>query len=818
MKRLLLIDGHSVLYRSFYAFIHRPLRNADGLNTSAVFGFARLLRRLLADWQPHYAAVVLDAPGETFRHRQFAEYKVNRLAVPDELRQQIPFVKEIVTAWGLTYLEQPGVEADDVLASAARQAVAAGIPSVVVVSSDKDLLQLVNDRVAVHDPWKGVTYGPAEVKERLGVAPTQVPDLLALMGDASDNIPGVPGIGSKRAVEIIRQYGSLAQALATEERVRAHADAAKLGLKLATVNDQVELAVRLDDLRLRPPDRGRLAASYRLLGFSELLRDLQVQPETRVTEVKERLLEPNVVVMELNQDGGISVLDSSGAIQCLNLAEVAAAEWLHQENIQKVGFDLKPQLKHLWQSGLDVRGPLFDVKVAAWLVDSNRGQYQLRQFSPDNQPPQATEGRLQLLAQAWCELRNRIVVSQLEDVCNKIEMPLIPVLARMERRGIRVDTELLVKIEQDLETEAKALQQSIYEQVGVEFNLNSPKQLGEVLFGRLGLPKGRKTSSGFSTDADVLERLRHRHPVVGLLLRYRELVKLTRTYTRPLCNAVDPATGRVHATFEQTGTATGRLAAARPNLQNVPVRTPAGARLRRAFVAEPGNLLISADYSQIELRVLAHLSSDEALIGAFSRNEDIHISTAAAVLNIPTGTVPQEQRRLAKAINYGLVYGMGERLLAAEAGVSLEEARAFLTAHLARFAGVVEWRERLLAEAARTGVVRTLSGRMRPVPGITDRNRNVAEMTKRAAVSTAVQGSAADIVKLAMLRIEAKLSGAGVRPGMILQIHDELLFEVPAEQAEWVAEVARTEMESAWSLTVPLQVAVQIGSNWGEIH
>lgn len=830
MKRLLLVDGHSVIYRSFYAFIRQPLRNSEGFNTSAVYGFAQMLGKLWRGGAPDFCAVAFDTPGETFRHRQFGDYKVHRPPPPEELPPQIPIVEELVAAWGVRSFAIPGVEADDVLATLAVAGAAAGL-EVTVVTTDKDLLQLVGGNVTVLDPWKELRYGPDQVRERLGVAPSQVPDLLALMGDSSDNIPGVPGIGPKRAKAILDRLGTLERAIVEDERVRAHVDAARMSLELATVKTDVELAVGLPELAPVAQDTDKLAELYRRMNFRSMLAGLEDMPGpelepdpnddgqmagSRIQSAEPAQVTKDVVLAFDREDGLWYLADGQEARHLPVTEREAIAAVLGREGVTRVGFEMKPQFKALADSGLALEPPWFDIEIGAWMADPNRGRYPLQSLG--GVEPSTFAERLSAIARLWAGLETQVAALGLGQAAREIEMPLIPVLARMERRGIRVDPAQLDALEREFTTEVESVAARVRELAGVEFNLDSPKQLGEVLFVKLGLPKGRKTQTGFSTDSAVLEKLAERHPIVRELVRYRELTKLCRTYVGPLKRARNPETGRIYATFDQTGTATGRLSSLDPNLQNIPTRTPEGQRLRQAFTCDEGNVLISADYSQIELRVLAHLSNDEALIEAFGRGEDIHRWTAAAVLGIAPADVTSEHRRLAKVINYGLVYGMGERNLAAEAGIAVEEARAFLDAYLARFTGVARWRDRVVEQAKAEGVVRMISGRIRPVPGVVERNRAVAEASKRAAVNAPVQGSAADIVKVAMLRVDERLDKAGLGPGMILQVHDELLFEVRAADAGQTLALVKEEMEGAWRLCVPLVVDARVGRSWAEVH
>lgn len=821
MARVVLIDGHSVVYRSFFAFIRNPLRNSKGKNTSAVFGFAKTLHKVMADLKPDSCAVVFDAPGKTFRHEKFESYKLQRPPVPDELREQLPTVKELVRAWGLVTLEVPGVEADDVIGTIAHRATAEG-NRVVIVTSDKDMLQLVGQRITVYDPWKGLEYGSEQVIEKLGVRPAQVVDLLALAGDASDNVPGVPGVGLKRAQEILRRHGSLSAALERDDRVRKSADIARLSRELVEIRTDIELAADLDRMRPTTPDLERLAELFEDMEFRSLLAEIR-PPSMLAVEVAGLA---DMSVLEHARVLGFAIGVDGEAWVC---ADGKRAFRLEQRDLRrlaglsatKTAHGIKEQLKFLHMRGADLGFPLFDTGIAAWLIEPNRKWHGIEKVATKflqqgvSQPGAPAVATLAFRLHAAFE--PQLQAMGLSRVANELEMPLIPVLAAMEERGVKVDTDVLRELECELAEERVHLEQDIWQAAGIQFNLASPKQLGQVLFERLKLARGRRTKTGYSTDQRVLSELARHHPLVDLVLRWRELTKLITTYLRPLCEIADAETRRIHTTFDQTGTSTGRLSALDPNLQNIPVRTAVGRKIRRAFTTDRGRVLISADYSQIELRVLAHLSGDERLREAFARGEDVHIATAAAIFDIPPESVTEEQRRIAKMVNYGIIYGMGGHGLALRVGLSRDEAASFVEAYLARFSGVARWRDETVETARRDGFVRTVSGRIRPVPEIASSNRVVAEAAARAALNAPVQGSAADIIKRAMICIDSELRSR-TDAGIVLQIHDELLLEADEERADEVARLVKTEMEQAWPLDVGLTAAVSIGRNWDEVH
>jgi DNA polymerase-1 len=825
VKRLLLVDGHSVAYRSHFAFIRDPLRNSKGQNTSAAYGFANMLRKLFRDLGPTHCAVVFDAPGRTFRHEQYEDYKAQRPPTPDELAQQLPLIKELVAAWGIVSFEVAGVEADDVIGTLARQMAGPGC-EVVIATSDKDMLQLVDGTTVTYDPWKRTRFGPEEVRQKLGVGPEQVVDYMALTGDSVDNVPGVPGIGPKRARAVLERHGSLDAALEQVENVRRNRDLALLSRELVRIRTDVELATDFEQLEVHGPDKERLRAILERLEFHGMLKDMCGAEARQVVEGEfdpAGLAAARAIALAHDEEHGWWVSGGDGrAMPVPDPVQEHLGSLLEDSRVVKVAGSLKRLLPGLRASGGHVRPPLFDVGVAAWLVNPNRRSYALadvaaqvlgrstEQLSPAQETVLATELR-QVLDPQLDELGVRAVFEELE-------MPLLPILADMEARGVRIDVEHFGRLDRELSGEIRETEQAIWKQAGIEFNVGSPKQLAEVLFERLGLPKGKKTKTGYSTGSAVLTRLRDAHPVVPLALRHRELSKLCGTYVRPMLRSVNAGTGRIHAHFNQTGAATGRLSSSGPNLQSIPIRTDLGRRIRRGFVAAPGNVLISADYSQVELRVLAQVSEDSALREAFARGDDIHIQTAATIFDTSPADVSDEQRRMAKVVNYGLIYGMGDFGLSSRMGISLDRARAFLDDYMVNFAGVAEWRDRIVKEAEESGRVRTIAGRVRPVPGIASRNRNVAEAARRAAINAPIQGSAADIMKRAMVRLDKRLREGKITLGMVIQVHDELLLDVSADRAGEVRDIVREEMEQAWELSVPLVVDIGIGANWAEAH
>lgn len=823
MKTVVLVDGHSIAYRAHFGLIRSPLRNSKGKNTSAVFGFVNSLNKLLTRLAPEHVAVVFDAPGKTFRHDLFEDYKVQRPRMPDDLIAQLPIIKEVTTALGIRTVEIPGVEADDVLGTLARSLSAQGF-SVYVVTSDKDLLQLVDDRILVFDPFKDKVYDQKTATERFGVPPDRMRDFLALSGDTSDNIPGVPGIGDKRAQAMLLKYGTLDNALAQDPGLQPHREVALLSRDLATIKTDVVLDLNTEQLHMTEPDRPALVRLFTELEFTSLLRDLLGQSADTVEVVRDETLAGLAAARRIGvwTDAEHCYLSAEGTrVAQVPLSSPRLRAILGNPDVLKVGFDLKRALKQFAPLGVTV-SPLADVMIADWLLDPNRRNFELPEMtlrllgavSPETPDPSVAVHALQLFDKLAPQLQDKGLTALFAE----LEMPLEPVLADMELRGVAVDKAALQALSRELGEQTAQLEKGIWLQAGAEFNIASPRQLGQILFEKLGLKPGRRTKTGYSTDASVLQELALTSPVVADILKLRELTKLRSTYLEPLAAMADPAAGRVHTSFNQTGAATGRLSTSEPNLQNIPIRGELGRKVRQAFIARPGSVLVSADYSQIELRVLAELTGDENLRAAFARGEDIHARTASALFHCPPDDVSADQRRIAKMVNFGIAYGMSDFGLAGRLGMPREEARAFIEAYFALYPAVRTWSETTVEEATRTGFCKTMFGRIRPIGDLKSKNRQAYEAARRAAINTPIQGTAADVMKRAMLRAHRELAAAGIEGGMVLQIHDELLLEVTEPHADRAAHIVRTAMQTAWSVSVVLVVEVGIGPNWAAIH
>ena len=837
----LIVDGNSLMHRAFHAL---PLMDYNGQYTNALHGFLNMLLRCMKERSPRWCAVAFDEHAPTFRHTEYAEYKAGRARTPDELRPQFDSIKEILTAMGLGVLSLTGYEADDILGTLSLQCREKGVDAL-LLTGDRDALQLVDDEITLLLTRKGISEveecTPARVKELFGVTPAQITDLKGLMGDSSDNIPGVPGVGEKTAVKLLDQYQTLENVLAhgdeikgkLGERVRENADKARFSKWLATIRRDIPLTVRYDGCETHrlsggipalrkyglatianrvAQEQGEApaeteAAAVAFGDWQELTAEsaaalCQSAPEIAVFAGEEALsLCDGKTRLRAALGGQVGLFDLPGADG--DPIMDAAPVW--QRPV--ITHDGKRLLHTLADRGCALPEIAFDTMLAAYVLNPQEKSYHLSAFGDAD-----ASGVWTLRRRQAAQMRALGV----EKLYNEIELPLLNVLFDMERAGFRVDTDALRDIGARLTARENELRDGIYAACGAgEFNINSPKQLGEVLFDRLGLKAGRKTAKGFSTDAETLEGLRDAHPAIPLILEYRQVSKLHGTYIDALIRKVDDE-GRIHTFFDQTGTATGRISSAEPNLQNIPVRTEMGREIRRAFVASPGNVLIDADYSQIELRILAHFSGDAAMIDAFRQGQDIHARTAAEVAGIAIGDVTPQMRSNAKTVNFGLVYGISDFGLARNTGMTRKEAAAFIARYFAAYPGVKDFMDRMKAEGYANGEVRTLFGRVRRLPELKSTNYNMRSFGERAAMNTPVQGTAADIIKLAMVRVHDALRRDGRRARLILQVHDELIIEAPAEEAEAVARLLKECMENVIALSVPLVAEVKTGHSWYE--
>ncbi len=866
---LYLIDASGLVHRAFHAI--RGLTNSRGQPTNAIFGLASMLKKFIADTRPTHCAVVLDVGRETFRNRMYEQYKANRPETEPALASQFKYVPQLAAAMGFKVLAVPDYEADDVIATLAARAVAQGI-DVVIESGDKDLLQLVSDKVLVHDPMKDKTYDREAVREKMGVYPEHVRDLLALVGDSSDNVPGVSGIGAKGATELINKFGGFEDIIASIEqlpnRAKAslteHAADGRLSLELVRLEENVPVEVQIEDLRIVEPDRQALAELFTELEFRKLLAELG--PTTRPVTPPDAELDlfsaaaPAEVPVSQTEHVHLTVPDGKDLGAVLRgltgtNCDIAFRGWpdpmaaaLHPDG-RCVVFSLDDAVKHapdalmallsdwngagykeltktLATAGLTPPAPRFDPILASYLLDAEGGRFALPEViertvgsfidaadcSPDSLAMLVTGSKL-----ASAALREAASGDDLGFLLREVEIPLAALLARMEMKGILVDTDSLSVLSRTLGEELRTVEKRIMDAAGVAFNPASPKQLADVLFNRLGLPTGRKRASGYSTDVKVLEELSGLHPVPALVLEYRSLAKLKGTYADALFGLVDPADGRIRTSFNQTVTATGRLSSSDPNLQNIPIRTEAGRQIRHAFLAPAGRTFVSADYSQIELRVLAHFAQDRYLADAFAAGRDIHAETARKVFHV-SGDVSSEQRRIAKVVNFGLLYGMGPFRLAGDLKISQREAKQIIDEYFDAFPGIRTFMANAVETTRATGYSSTMFGRRRRISDINSANHQLRTAAERMALNMPVQGTAADIIKIAMVRLDRRLRAQGLRADIVLQVHDELVLEVDDADVEAARDALVQEMEAAATLTVPLVAQPGIGKRWDELH
>lgn len=910
MKRPLvhIIDGSGYIFRAYYAI--RSLTTPSGEATNAVYGFTTMIEKALREEQPDLLAITFDAGGQNFRHEIFSEYKANRDAPPEDLTSQIPRIHEVVDAFRIKKFVVEGVEADDVIATVVRQAIDSGY-DVCIVTGDKDLMQLVSDRVSLFEPMRGQRFGPKEVEAKMGVGPNKLGDSLALSGDSSDNIPGVRGVGPKTAAKYLEQFGDLDGVLAAAKdgkikgktgKTIAESEAdARLSRQLVTLKDDVELGIAgLEDLRYGGPDKDALLKLYVELDFKRLIPKLTetaeelaeakaAAPDVEVPHVSvdfdpsgyraittgaeldaavKALKKADKVAFAIELDGpkvvdaglsGIAFAHAKGKSSYVPIggahggghlsAEAvleALAPILRDPDTPKLCAESKLLVGWCAAQGVEVEGLSFDSTLASYLLEPDEPQHGpaaiARRYMNHDVVDRAALLRdakrkrrafdkvpLEDATKAVCERADVVFVAHgllpkmleeadVQHVLTDVELPLVPVLSKMEREGIRVDLERLAKMGERFAEEAARLEKICYEAAGQEFNLGSPKQLQKVLFEDLGLPIKKRTKTGPSTDHSVLEALADEHDLPAAILEYRQVEKLKSTYVDALPKMVSEKTGRVHTVFGQATAATGRLSSHDPNLQNIPIRTEIGRELRKVFLADEGHLLVSVDYSQIELRVLAHLSKDEVLMQAFLDEADVHTRTASVLFEIPPEEVTREQRTQAKAVNFGVLYGMGAMRLARDLKIPRRVATKFIKDYFERQPGVRKFIDDTLETAKSKGMVRTLLGRRRLIADIHSRNRGARGAAERIATNTPIQGSAADLIKLAMLRVAGVLEEEHPQARLLLQVHDELLLEVPEAEAEAVAAMVKKEMEGIYQLDVPLVAEAHVGADWDAAH
>jgi DNA polymerase-1 len=889
--RVFLIDGQSYIYRAFYAV--RELSTSKGFPTNAIFGFVNMLQRVREEYAPSHLAVVFDAPGKNFRHDLYTGYKARRLAMPEAMRPQIPRIKEVVRAYHIPTLELEGYEADDIIATLATRWEREGA-EVVIVSGDKDLMQLVSERVTMLDTMKGERIGIEQVRAKFGVEPARVIDVQGLMGDSTDDIPGIPGVGEKTAIKLIEEWHDLETLLSHTaeipgklgERISAYADLARVSKSLAALRRDVPIAVSLEDLARTEPDRQQLKALFTEFEFRRFLADLDAPWEStaeedpptiaghyetvRTPQQLEKVLRAVRKAKTFCLDTETTALDplmaelvgvslaieegkawyipvghhSEDASPQVSRKEVLAVvqTLLEDSHLSMIGQNTKYDIMVLAQYGLWPENLSGDTMLASYLLNPNKRhnltdlawehlQYRMLTYEAVTNNGKKNFAEVSVAeatrysgedADITLRLAHRLFPRVQEEgmgtLFTEVEVPLAAVLARMELAGIRVDLDLLATLSAEFGQRQRELEEEVYVLAGEKFNLASPQQLQAILFDKLGLPRGKKTKTGSSTDSSVLEALAERFPLPAKILAYRGFAKLRSTYVDALPKLIHPKTGRIHTSFNQTVTATGRLSSSNPNLQNIPVRSEEGRRIRAAFVPEPGHVLLSADYSQIELRLLAHLSEDPVLIESFQQGQDVHARTAVELFDVPVAAVSADQRRQAKTINFGIIYGMGAQRLARSLDIPFKTAQTYIAQYFARYGGIKSYMDGVLTEARSRGYVTTLQGRRRYVPDLQSKNVQLAAAAERMAVNTPIQGTAADLIKMAMVAIDRRLTKEKLHTRMLLQVHDELLFEVPEKEVEKVKKLVRELMEGVITLRVPLQVDLGTGGNWAEAH
>ncbi|MFD1927160.1 DNA polymerase I [Sporosarcina siberiensis] len=868
-KKIVLLDGNSLAYRAFFAL--PPLTNEHGIHTNSVYGFTMMLQNIIAEEKPTHLLVAWDAGKTTFRHKTFVEYKGGRQKTPSELSEQFPYLRKLLDAYNITQYELDQFEADDIIGTLSHIGDAEGT-EVVIISGDKDLTQLATENTTVYITRKGITdtekYTPEHIMDKYGIKPLQIIDMKGLMGDASDNIPGVPGVGEKTALKLLLEYGSIENVYKSLDQITAkklnenltkYEEQAYMSKELATIDVDSPITISIDELVYTGPDVDKLTSIYKELNFKTLLEKLAPQEvvEKPLDEIKvtiasditeEQLTDTMAIHIEMMDENylnaeilGIGLADADKTL-FIDFSEVEKSavlkEWLQNKDKKKYSTDSKAALASMARYGIHLEGIEFDLLLATYIVNPatsytdvasitrelGYSEVQQDEFVYGKGAKKAVPSIEEIAehasrkAQAVWKLRpvleDKLRENDQYDLYRDLELPLASILGKMESTGVKTDKEILVGIGKELTLKLTDLEAMIYEIAGEKFNVNSPKQLGVILFEKIGLTPIKKTKTGYSTAADVLEKLESEHEIIRYILNYRQLAKLNSTYIVGLLKEIHED-GKIHTRFQQALTQTGRLSSINPNLQNIPVRLEEGRKIRAAFVpSEPGWSLFTADYSQIELRVLAHISQDEKLIEAFQQGADIHTRTAADVFGVEISEVTSEMRQSSKAVNFGIIYGISDYGLSQSLNIPRKDAATFISKYLASFPGVKQYMDDIIAEAKLKGFVTTLMNRRRYLPEITSSNFNIRGFAERTAMNTPIQGSAADIIKKAMIDMAARLESEGMKTRMLLQVHDELIFEAPEDELEKLKKIVPEVMESAISLDVPLKVEWEFGKSW----
>ena len=882
---LYLIDGNSYIYRAYHAV--RSLATSKGLPTNAIYGFTNMLLKIVKEKKPDYLAIAFDTKGPTKRHIEYEQYKAHRPEMPKDLIPQIPYIHKLVEAFNIPAILMEGYEADDIIGTISKKMEKDF--DVVIVTGDKDMLQLISQNIKIYDTLKEKVYEEKDVVERFGVAPDKVVEVMGLMGDASDNIPGVHGIGEKTATALIAEFGSIENLLSNIDKIKkpklaealkGSADIARLSRELATIILDCPIEINLNKYKKKEPDNAILLSLLKELEFTSLLKQISVEASSLEEKKYSTVLKEDALlqlIKKIREKGELSI-DTETTSEDPMLAEIVGIsisiekdegfyipvshrylgvpeqlkiEWvlnqlkplLEDDKIKKIGQNIKYEIIVFKNHGIGLSGISFDTMVASYLLNPNKYSHGLDNIALEylnhimttfkdvtgsgKGQKNFSEVDIETATNYSCEdadityqltkLLNPMLKEQgLDKLFYDVELPLISVLARIEMNGVKVDTDFLNSLSKEVDALLNDLVKRIYSLAGGEFNINSPKQLSDVLFTRLGLKPVKKTKTGHSTDEEVLTTLASQHELPKELLNYRQLTKLKSTYIDALPRMVHPKTKRIHTSLNQTVTSTGRLSSSEPNLQNIPIRTELGKRIREAFVAEEGKILISADYSQIELRILAHLSNDEVLTDAFKKDEDVHTRTAAELFNVEPDKVDSNMRRFAKTVNFGIVYGMSPYGLSSDLGIPVDEAKAYIDNYFVHYKGVKEFIDKTIAEAKEKGYVTTILNRKRSIPELISANGATRNFGERMAVNTPIQGSAADLIKMAMINIDNRLDKERLKSMMILQVHDELVFEVIEDELEIIKELVKKEMENVMPMSVPIKVDIGTGKNWRE--
>ena len=873
-KLLILIDGNSLMNRAYYAL--PELMNKKGQHTNAIYGFANILFKIMDTYKPSHISVAFDLKAPTFRHKQYDAYKGNRKKMPDELREQVEPLKKMIDAFGINRIELEGYEADDLIGTVAKNFEQDGF-EVYIITGDKDALQLVSDKIKVLFTKKGISeldeYDPDKMTEKYELTPQQFIDLKGLMGDQSDNIPGVAGIGEKTGIKLLKEYGSIENiymnideiSKSVKAKLEAGYDMAFLSKSLATIMVDIPLELKVDEFEKKDIDKNTLISLFSEFEFNSLIGKVGNDESGLIDKVQKEYLISNDIELLIDKATSLKSLNlfsiaKSGLVsdkRLINLFAKIDEEFFNIEEkdvsklkdvfenpeIKKYGYNLKNDCLILKPYEINLTGLYFDIAIAEYLIDSTSSNYEIKDIAlkynlgdvlsleellgkgkskkdfkdlSDAQISGYACSVLDIVDNGKEALITTIENYTMHNLFYEVEMPLVEILADMEYIGISADKEVLNELKQKFDIEIKTLEVSIYEYAGENFNINSPKQLGHILFDKLGLPAIKKTKTGYSTNAEVLEALSDKHPIIDKITLYRQYTKLQSTYVDGLLNIINPKTGRIHSSFNQTITTTGRISSTEPNMQNIPVRLEIGRELRKVFVAPEDMYLVDADYSQIELRILAHIANDEGLIDAFSKGDDIHTITASEVFNVPLDEVTKELRSAAKAVNFGIVYGISDFGLSNNLGISKQVAKEYIDNYFARYPYVKKYMEDIVEKAKNDGYVETYIGRRRYIPELGSNNFIMKNLGKRLAMNTPIQGSAADVIKIAMVKVYARLKSEGLKSKLILQVHDELIIESPDSEKSYVADLLKEAMESAVDLNVKLTVDAKWGKSWYE--